>query len=291
MLCAMARYELSGKVALVTGGARGIGFATAQALISRGASVAVLDLDEASASASAAQLHDTRAVGIGADVTDRSAMQRSVAGVVERFGGLDVVVANAGIASRVASFRAMPSENFERVLDVNLMGVYRTVDAALPEIVRRHGHVVVISSIYAFFNGIGAIPYAMSKAAVEQFGRALRAELHQHGASASVAYFGFIDTEMVHRAIDADPLADRMFETLPRPLRKRLAPSVAGEAIVAGIEQRKPRIIRPRRWAVWSVLRGVLNPLTDARLERDETSQQLLREFDSRAGEDQPTTA
>jgi NAD(P)-dependent dehydrogenase (short-subunit alcohol dehydrogenase family) len=287
----VASYELSGKVALVTGGARGIGFATARALIARGASVAILDLDEASVAASAAQLHDTRALGIAADVTDRGALQRAVTGVVERFGGLDVVVANAGIASRAASFRAMSSENFERVLDVNLLGVCRTVDAALPEIVQRQGHVVVISSIYAFFNGVGAIPYAMSKAAVEQFGRALRLELAPHGASASVAYFGFIDTEMVHRAIDADPLAERMFDTLPRPLRKRLSPEVAGEAIVSGIEQRKPRIIEPRRWAVWSVLRGILNPLTDPRLERDTASLRLLRELDSRVGEDQPTTA
>jgi NAD(P)-dependent dehydrogenase (short-subunit alcohol dehydrogenase family) len=287
----MAHYDLSGKVALVTGAARGIGFATARALIARGASVALVDLDESNAAASAAQLHDSRAVGFGADVTDRGAMQRAVARTVERFGGLDVVVANAGIASRVATFRAMGSENFERVLDVNLMGVYRTVDAALPEIVARRGHVVVISSIYAFFNGIGAAPYAMSKAAVEQFGRALRAELTPHGASASVAYFGFIDTEMVHRAIDADPIANSMIDTLPKPLRKRIPPSAAGEAIVTGIEQRRPRIIRPRRWAVWSVLRGILNPLTDARLEKDAATQELLREFDSRTGEDQPTTA
>ena len=107
----------------------------------------------------------------------------------------------------------MSAESFDRVLDVNLMGVARTVEAALPEIVRRGGHVVVVASIYAFINGVGAIAYAMSKAGVEQLGRALRVELAQHGASASVAYFGFIDTEMVHRAIDADPLADRMFES------------------------------------------------------------------------------
>ena len=168
-------------------------------------------------------------------------MQRAVALTVERFGGLDVVVANAGIASRVASFRAMAPESFERVLDVNLWGVTRTVDAALGEIVRRRGHVVVVSSIYAFTNGMGAAPYAMSKAAVEQFGRALRVELVQHGASASVAYFGFIDTEMVHRAIDRDPLADRMLQALPNrctsgsrrplPVRRSCAgSSIAGRA-------------------------------------------------------------
>jgi NAD(P)-dependent dehydrogenase (short-subunit alcohol dehydrogenase family) len=287
----MPAYELNGKVALVTGAARGIGFATARALLSRGASVVVVDLDQGAAEQAAAQLHDSRALGIGADVTDRGALQRAVAATVERFGGLDVVVANAGVASRVASFRAMSNETFERVLAVNLGGVYKTVEAALPQIVPRRGHVVVVSSIYAFFNGVGAAPYAMSKAAVEQFGRALRVELAPHGASASVAYFGFIDTEMVHRAIDADPLADRLLETLPRPLHKRLQPAAAGEAIVQGIEGRRPRIIRPRRWAVWSVLRGIVNPLTDARAERDATTIELVREFDSRAGEDQPTTA
>jgi NAD(P)-dependent dehydrogenase (short-subunit alcohol dehydrogenase family) len=171
----------------------------------------------------------------------------------------------------------MAKESFERVLEVNLMGVYRTVDAALPEILKRKGHVVVISSIYAFTNGGGAAPYAMSKAAVEQFGRALRVELVQHGASASVAYFGFIDTDMVHQAVDQDPLADQLLATLPSPLRKRLPPSAAGEAIARGIERRQPRIIRPRRWTAMSVLRGVLNPLTDAQAERDEAVQSLMR--------------
>ncbi len=287
----MARYELSGKVALVTGGARGIGFATARALVARGASVVIVDLHADAVAGAAAQLHDTRAVGLAADVTDRGAMQRAVAVAVERFGGLDVVVANAGIAARVATFRAYATETFERVLDVNLMGVYRTVDAALPEIVRRQGHVVVISSIYAFMNGIGEVPYAMSKAAVEQFGRALRVELVQHGASASVAYFGFIDTEMVHQGLDRDPLVKDMMTSLPRPLRKRLQPSAAGEAIVRGIERRQARIIRPRRWVVMSVLRGILGPLSDAQLERDEQVQAHLRQLDARAGEDQPTSA
>jgi len=287
----MPRYDLNGKVALVTGGARGIGFATARALIDKGASVTVVDLDQSAAERAAQELHDTRALGLAADVTDRGAMQRAVATAVERFGGLDVVVANAGIASRGATMRAMSTEAFERVLDVNLLGVYRTVDVALPEIVRRKGHVVVISSIYAFVNGIGAIPYAMAKAGVEQLGRALRLELGQHGASASVAYFGFIDTEMVHRAIDQDPLADKMFDTMPKVLRKRLAPAIAGEAIVRGIERRQPRIIRPRRWVVMSVLRGIAGPLGDRQAERGDDVQEVLRALDARAGEEQPTTA
>lgn len=287
----MALYDLNGKVALVTGAARGIGFATAQALIERGASVVVADLDQGAAEAAAARLHDTRALGLAVDVTDRGAMQRVVATTVERFGGVDVVVANAGIASRAATFRAMSTEAFDRVIDVNLLGVVRTVDAALPQIVARRGHVVVVSSIYAFTNGVGASPYAMAKAGVEQFGRALRVELTPKGASATVAYFGFIDTEMVKRAIDADPQSDRLMELIPRPLRKRLQPREAGEAIVAGIERRAPRVIRPRRWTVLSVLRGVTGPLSDAWMERNPEARALAEAFDAREGEEQPTTA
>jgi NAD(P)-dependent dehydrogenase (short-subunit alcohol dehydrogenase family) len=287
----MARYDLNGKVALVTGGARGIGFETAKALVARGASVVVVDLHAEDAQRAAASLHDTRAAGIAADVTDRGAMQQAVATAVQRFGGLDVVVANAGIASRAATVQSMTTENFERVLDVNLNGVYRTVAAALPEVIARRGHVVVIASVYAFVNGVGAAPYAMAKAGVEQFGRALRVELTPHGASASVAYFGFIDTEMVHKGIDEDPLSERMMEVTPKVLRKRLHPKVAGEAIVAGIEARKPRIIRPRRWTALSLFRGLLNPLLDVQMERDDRTAAMVRELDGRAAEEQPRTA
>ena len=108
-------------------------------------------------------------------------------------------------------------------------------------------------------------------------------ELAQHGASASVAYFGFIDTAMVHQALDDDPLGSRLKEAQPAWLMKRLQPAAAGKAIVAGIERRAPRIIRPRRWAAFSVLRGIVNPLIDARQERDLRTQRLLAEIDARA--------
>src|SRR5207244_6858480 len=108
------------------------------------------------------QIDYAHALGIVADVTDRGEMQRVVAMTVERFGGLDVVMANAGIAPRAATLRAMAGENVDRVLDVNINGVLNTVEVALPEIVRRRGHVVVVASIYAFWNGVGNVPYAMS---------------------------------------------------------------------------------------------------------------------------------
>ena len=147
------------------------------------------------------------------------------------------------------------------MLDVNMIGVGAPSRPRCRRSSRRRGHVVVVASIYAFCNGVGALPYAMSKAAVEQLGRALRVELVQHGASASVAYFGFIDTEMVHQAIDRTRWPTRCSTRVPKVLHKRLPPAGPGEAIVAG-SSAQPRIILPRRWAVLSVLRGILNPLT-----------------------------
>ena len=287
----MATFSLTSKTALVTGGARGIGEATARALVDRGANVVITDLDQEAVERAAAAIHPSKVIGIAADVTDRDAMDEVVATAVERFGGLDVIVANAGIAPTGATALSADEEQFERVIEVDLLGVWRTVRAGLPQIAERGGHVVVVASIYAFTNGVGALPYAMSKAGVEQLGRALRVELRPHGASASVAYFGFIDTEMVHSTIDADPLSQRMMATTPKPLLKRLPPSAAGEAIVSGIETRKPRIIRPRRWTVLSVLRGIINPLIDARMERDANAQAMVRELDSRAAERQKTSA
>ena len=286
----MSRFDVAGKVALVTGGARGIGFGTAQALARRGAVPVIVDLDQGAAESAAAQLPGN-GLGIAADVTDRGAMQRLIAMVSEQHGGVDVVVANAGIASRAATVRAMNGEAFDRVLAVNLGGVYNTVITALPQIAARRGHIVVTSSVYAFVNGLGTAPYAIAKAGVEQLGRALRVELVPHGASASVAYFGFIDTEMVHRAIDADPLAEQMKGVLPRVLRKRLSPAQAGEAVAHGIEKRAPRIIAPKRWAAFSVLRGVVNPLFDDYMLKDEDTQAIVRSLDTRGDEEQPLTA
>lgn len=283
-------FELSGKVALVTGGARGIGLGTARALARRGARIVIVDLHEDQAIAAASEL-GPEAIGLAGDVSDRGAMQQIVATVAERCGGLDVVVANAGIASRGATVRAMHAEAFDRVLAVNLGGVYNTVLTALPQIAARRGHIVVTSSVYAFLNGIGVAPYAMAKAGVEALGRALRVELVPHGAGASVAYFGFIDTEMVRIGIDADPLADQMLAALPRPLRKRLTPEQAGEAVARGIERRAPRIIAPKRWAAFSALRGIVNPLLDSYAVKDAKIGAIVAELDARGDQEQPFTA
>jgi NAD(P)-dependent dehydrogenase (short-subunit alcohol dehydrogenase family) len=277
----MGRFDLEGKVVLVTGGARGIGYETARIAHAKGAAIALVDLDRDATEGAARRLGE-RAIGLGADVTDREAMSDAVDRVAEQLGRLDVVVANAGIAPRAATLNAMDQDVFERVIDVNVLGVWRTVQPALTHVIAGGGQVVVVASIYAFVNGALLAPYAVSKAGVEQLGRALRTELAQHGASASVAYFGFIDTEMTRSTL-ADPIAERFEAEFPGVLRRPLPAEAAGAAIVRGIERRAPRIIAPRRWAPVSALRGVLNPLVDRRMERNAALQAILREADQPA--------
>jgi NAD(P)-dependent dehydrogenase (short-subunit alcohol dehydrogenase family) len=275
----MSLYDLNGKAALVTGAARGIGFETARQMHLRGASVAVLDLDAAEAREAAERI-GPRAIGIGADVTDHGAMLAAVAEVVEKFGGLDVAVANAGIAQKqFATVRGISGEEWERVFEVDLLGVWRTVRAALPQIVERQGQMVVISSVYAFANGMGNTPYAVAKAGVESLGRALRIELAPHGASATVAYFGWVDTKLVQDAFEEN--GGRISELSPDFLLKRITPDEAGAALVRGIEERTPRVFAPKWWRYVSALRGLVNPLLDRRMENDAKTQALIRDIDA----------
>jgi NAD(P)-dependent dehydrogenase (short-subunit alcohol dehydrogenase family) len=273
-------YDLNGKVALVTGAARGIGYETARQIHMRGASVAVVDLDPEQAREAAERIGE-RAIGIGADVTDHAAIMQAVAETVERFGGLDVAVANAGIAqSKVETVRGIGTEEWERVFEVDMLGVWRTVRAALPQIVERRGHVVVTSSVYAFVNGVLNSPYAVAKSGVESLGRSLRTELLPLGASAGVAYFGWVDTRLVQDAFER-PHSDAIRANLPGFLSKRIEPDVAGAAVVRGIEERAPRIFAPKWWRYVSALRGILNPLLDRRFERDAKMISAVREVEA----------
>jgi len=278
----MPRYDLNGKVALVTGAARGIGYETARQMHMRGASVAVLDLDLDQASDAAERIGE-RAIGLAADVTDHGAMQTSVAAIVERFGGLDVAMANAGIAQRqVATVRGIGTEEWERVFEVDLLGVWRTVRATLPQVVERQGHIVVVGSAYSFMNGVFNSPYAVAKAGVESLGRALRAELTPLGASASVAYFGWVDTKLVQDAFDQKN-SHHVRKLSPEWLLKRITPDEAGAAVVRGIEERAPRIFAPKWWRYVSAGRGIINPLLDRRFDRDKQMFETVRTIEAEA--------
>lgn len=273
------RYDLAGKVVFITGAARGIGLGTAKAAHRRGASVVLMDLDREATERAASEVGE-RALGLRGDVTDTESLEAAVAAGVDRFGGIDVAIANAGIAPQARTMRVYEPDLFERVLDVNLVGAWRTARACMPHVIERRGHIVFISSVYAFLNGIFVTPYAASKAGVEQLGRALRVELARHGTTAGVAYFGYVRTEMTRVGIEEDPLAANFGDVAPRALRKQITADQAGEVLVRGIESRAARVTAPRRWAVLSALRGLFSPGLDARMARDRQLQAMIAEAD-----------
>lgn len=277
----MTAFPLPGKVALVTGAARGIGFETARLLHSRGASVALVDLDPEAVSAAAERI-SADALGIDADVTDAAAMEAVTETVGGRFGGLDLIVANAGVAPPSATMKAIDPEVFERVVEIDLLGVWRTVRPGLEQIADRRGHVVVVSSVMAWVNGAGAASYGVAKAGVEQLGRALQVELAPHGAGATIAHFGFIDTVMVRESF-SDPVTRQYEERLPGWARRRLGPAQAAAGIIEAVERRAPRVVLPRWWRAWFALRGIVNPILDRVIVRDPATLELLRAVDDPA--------
>ncbi|MGW5316799.1 short-chain dehydrogenase/reductase [Nocardia thailandica] len=275
------RYDVAGKVVLITGAGQGIGRALAGLLHSRGATVVVADVDGDAARRAAVDLW-TRAHPIAADVADRGAMTAAVAEIVDRFGRLDVVVANAGVTPTPSTVRTMDPADFDRVLTINLTGVFNTVHPALDHIVAARGHVVVVSSCAAFAPGMGGSPYMVSKAAVEQFGRALRVELAGAGATAGVAYFGVVDTAMTHDMLDADELGRRIDGLLPWPLDVRISADDAARSIADGIARRAPRTIAPAGWEPYALLRGLVNIVLDNRLAASGTVRELIDAIERR---------
>ncbi|GAA4400077.1 SDR family NAD(P)-dependent oxidoreductase [Fodinibacter luteus] len=274
-------YDLLDKVVLITGGNGGIGAATGAELLRRGARVVVADIDPGTPQRSAA-LHADRALGCVADVKDRASLDRVVAQALERFGRVDVVMANAGLLAKAATLRTTPAADVERTLAVNVLGVVNTVAAAVDEVIESRGQIVLISSVFAFVNGMGTIPYAMSKAAVEQLGRGLRVELADRDVSVLTAYFSLVDTPMIRRGVDADQVVLELLATLPKPMLKRVTPASAATAIVDGLERRTARVIHPRVWRPVSTLRGLLGPRLDARFAADRRVLDVLARLDAR---------
>ncbi|OBF83701.1 hypothetical protein A5791_02465 [Mycobacterium sp. 852002-51163_SCH5372311] len=276
----MTKYNLVGRTVLVTGAASGIGAATTRTLIAAGANVALLDLHQGPVDSLAAEL-GPKAFPIAADVTDLAAMEGVVAKVIERFGSLDVCFANAGIAAaKPTTIQSSSVDEFERIVEVDLLGVWRTVRACLPAITRANGHILLTSSTYAFFNGTGNAPYAASKAGVEAFGRALRGELAGTGTTAGVLYPGWVDTPIIH-ASHSDKVTQELIRIgNPGPLGRPVQPKIIADAVVRGIENRSPRVFAPRRWVPLSVGRGLLAILGDALLDQHERMHELLRQIE-----------
>ncbi|HSV41330.1 MAG TPA: short-chain dehydrogenase/reductase [Nocardioidaceae bacterium] len=284
LLPSLRRLDLNGKVALVTGGGDGIGRATALAMADRGALVAVLDRDGVAAKQVTAEIGEARALAITADVTDRDGMELAVAQVVERFGRLDVVVANAGITPPPATLRTLDPADFDRVMAVNLTGVLNTVQPAIEALIEQRGHIVVVASCAAFSPPAGGAVYMVSKAAVEVLARAFKLELAAHGVTVTTSYFGFVDTALARATLDDDPIGHEITAAVPWPLNVRITPEAAARTIVGGVERRSASTTAPLAWAPLGVLRGVVGPLLDAFLMRDPRLARLLAQLEERAG-------
>jgi NAD(P)-dependent dehydrogenase (short-subunit alcohol dehydrogenase family) len=202
-----------------------------------------------------------QALAIGADVTDADAMRRAVAAARDRYGGLDVVVANAGI-ERIGTVRGQPPEDFERVIEVNLLGVYRTLQPAIDAVIERRGHLIAVSSAAAAMASPLIVAYGASKAGVASLMRGLRAELSGTGATAGTAFFGFVDTSMIERARE-HPAFQHGLARMPGWALHPLPPQAAARAIANGIERRKARVWLPRYVSELFLLGGFMQALDD----------------------------
>jgi NAD(P)-dependent dehydrogenase (short-subunit alcohol dehydrogenase family) len=265
-----APYDVNGRTVFITGAARGIGAASAERLHAKGANVALVGLEPERLAALAERLGERRAAWFEADVTDLEAMQEVVAGTVERFGGIDVAIANAGIAF-VGSLAGAPVEQVERTLAVNFMGVWRTDRAVIGEIVKRRGYLLNIASLAAVAHAPLMGPYTAAKAGVEALTDALRMESAPSGARVGCAYFGFIDTDLV-KAAYAQPAAQLSNGRVPEFLRAPAPLSTAVDAIERGIERRSARVWTPRWVGAMIALRSVLQPLTERRTLRESST-------------------
>ncbi|OMC55461.1 short-chain dehydrogenase [Mycobacterium sp. IS-836] len=251
--------SLDGKVVFITGGARGIGAEVARRLRDKGAKLVLTDLDKAALDSRAAQLGgDDRVLTVVADVRDLAAMQAAAAAAVERFGGIDVVVANAGIASYGSVLQVDP-EAVKRVLDVNLLGVFHTVRATLPALIDRRGYVLIVSSLAAFAAAAGMAPYDMSKAGNEHLANALRLEVDHLGVSVGLAHMSWIDTALVRDSTADMPAFGEQIAAMPWPLNKTTSVEKCAAAFVKGIERRKARVFCPRWVALFRWLKPVLS--------------------------------
>ena len=271
--------DLQGRVALITGAAQGIGAETARALARHGTKLVLLDIDAEPLSALAVELGPDDVSTAVCDVTDLASVQEAVAMGVERFGGIDLVLANAGVAS-YGSVKAVDPAAFKRVLDVNLLGVFHTVRAALPSLIERRGYVLIVSSLAAFAAAPGLAAYNASKAGVEHFANGLRVELAPDGVAVGCAHMSWIDTPLVRDAKADLPAFQRLLDSLPGPLSRTTSVEVCVEAFVKAMTERRRKVYVPG----WVGLLGVLKPALSTRLAElrsTRESRRILPEVDA----------
>ena len=247
--------NVSGKVVLITGGARGIGAETARELAKRGAKLALVGLEPEELAKVTAELGEGH-FWAEADVTDPDSLQAAVNAATAKFGRIDAAIANAGIAP-LGSVRESDPRGFLKTMDVNVNGVFHTARAVLPHLVDRRGHLLVVSSLSAFAPIGGMTAYTASKAACEAFASALRMEVLHLGVTVASAHPSWIDTDLVREvASDLDSFTT-MRSKLPWPMRAITTPEKCARAFADGIEKRSRRVYVPRSIVLLHWLRNL----------------------------------
>jgi NAD(P)-dependent dehydrogenase (short-subunit alcohol dehydrogenase family) len=250
------------KSVFVTGAARGIGRETARQLVAAGYDVALVDLLADEVEEAAAALGE-RAFPLVADVTDQASLADAAAQAARRFGGIDAVVANAGIAD-LSPILGGDRARQQRMLDINLGGVLDTLRATAPYVIERRGYLLSIASAAA----ISHLPllgvYGATKAGVEALSDSLRIELRSRGVQVGVGYFLLIKTPLL------DGPGSELLPVLERglgwPMNRRIPVERAGQAIVAGIERRSRRVYAPGLVGPMLPLRQLLAPVIEQQM-------------------------
>ena len=258
----MALYNLDGRTVLITGSTGGLGAAVAQALRARGARLALLDLDAVAVTNQASSLGTPDyACGWAVDVRSLDSVQTAVDAAAAHFGGIDVVIANAGITS-MAPLEYHDPALFDRVIDINLNGVWRTFRAALPHIKKTKGYLLGVSSMGAFVHSPLQGPYVASKAGVWALCDATRLEVRHYGVGVGSLHPTFFKTPMMDD-VQADPAGHTLWGGNTQGLWKMIPLQTVVDAVVAGIERRAPRIVPTTQNALASLMPGLLRPFIE----------------------------
>ncbi|MEU6405822.1 SDR family oxidoreductase [Streptomyces sp. NPDC046985] len=271
---------LRGRVAVVTGAARGVGEALARRLSAGGMRVALIGREEASLRRVALEL-PAPGLCVEADVTDRTAIGHASELVAERWGPASVVVANAGIAAG-GPFAATDADLWQRVIDVNLIGSANTARAFLPQLQESRGYFLQIASTAAFGSSPMMSAYCASKAGVESFAQALRGEVEPDGVAVGIGYLHWTGTDMV-AGIEEHPVLSALRRHQPGPARRVHSAARVADWLATGIEHRARHVYAPP-WLRWCQPLRPFFPALVAHIARRELRALSTGDFTSDTG-------
>src|SRR6185369_3756320 len=258
----MPHYDLSGRVVAITGATGGLGSALARKLLARGARLALFDLDLAAANLLAQELGGERqAWAWRADVRSYQDMQAAMDSAAAHFGGIDVVIANAGI-DEVSPMATMHPAAFDRVIDINLNGVWRTLKAGLPYVASQRGYLMAISSMAAFVHSPLQAHYTASKAGVWAMCDSIRLEVKHLGVGVGSAHPTFFPTPMMDQ-VHADAAGVKLWGGNKGGLWRMISRDEVVDGVIRGIERRSDMVVLPAQNTLVAKAPGLFRKVTE----------------------------